>query len=252
MDRARRALIILTFNECDGVAAQIPILPLDSVDEVLAVDGGSTDGTCEILKRHGVKIIGQDRRGRGEAFRVAMDNTKADQLVYFSPDGNEDPDDIPKLFQLLDAGADMAIASRFQPESRNEEDDLWLPLRKWTNMAFTLMANTLWNGGRPYVTDTINGFRGITREAFQAISPVSMGYTIEYELSIKSMKRRLDIRELPTLEGNRIGGESKAPSFRTGVTFTKFFLSQVFAGVEEPVTLKLPADPAETVTRKAA
>jgi len=252
MKRSKRALVILTFNECDGTAEQIPRLPLDEIDEVLAVDGGSTDGTCELFEQSGIPVIRQERRGRGEAFRVGMNNTSAEHVVYFSPDGNEDPADIVKLFALLEAGADMGIASRFLPESRNEEDDSRLPLRKWTNMAFTLMANTLWNRGRPYVSDTINGFRGITREAFRLIDPVSMGYTIEFELSIRSMKRRLVIDELATLEGDRIGGESKAPSFRTGVIFSWFFLKQVFAGNERSVACKLEPATANPVSRKAA
>ena len=161
-----------------------------------------------------------------------MANSHGANVVFFSPDGNEDPADIPRLFALLEEGADMAIASRFMPESRNEEDDESLPLRKWVNQAFTILANLIWNFGRPWVTDTINGFRGIRREVFAQLAPTSLGYTIEYELTIKAMRAGLLIAEIPTIESERIGGETKGASWPTGVKFLRFFLKQIQIDLE--------------------
>jgi glycosyltransferase involved in cell wall biosynthesis len=225
----KRTLVLLTLNEIDGCRALVPGLPKNIADEIIAVDANSTDGTIEFLESQGIRVVQQEKRGRGEAFRVAIKNSTGEQLVFFSPDGNEDPADIEPLFQALDSGADMAIASRFLPQSKNEEDDAALPLRKWTNQAFTIMANTIWNR-RAYVTDTINGYRGITRKAFEIINPQSMGYTIEYELTIRSWKHKLNIIERPTLEGQRIAGETKGPSFQVGRSFVKFFLSELVRG----------------------
>lgn len=222
-----RTLIILTFNEIDGVHALIPGLSPDIADELLVVDGGSTDGTREFLAEYDIPIFDQTRRGRGEAFRVGMANSTGDYVVFFSPDGNEDPADIPKLFELLESGADMAIASRFLPGARNEEDDEPLPLRKWTNQAFTLLANLIWNHQGPYITDTINGFRSIRRETFNQLAPSSMGYTIEYELTIGALRAKKVIVEIPTIEAERIGGETKGASWPTGVAFSKFFLNEL-------------------------
>ena len=222
-----RTLVLLTLNEIDGVRQLIPQLSREAADEIVAVDGGSTDGTRESLAQHGIRVLPQTRRGRGEAFRVGVANSTGDCLVFFSPDGNEDLRDIPKLFAALEAGAEMAIASRFLPGARNEEDDVWLPLRKWTNQAFTLIANLLWNRGRPYVTDTINGFRGLRREAFLRFAPVSLGYTIEYEMTIQAMRQRARIVEIPTCEGPRLGGQTKGASWPTGVAFVRFLLAQL-------------------------
>ena len=224
-----RTLVLLTLNEIDGVKALVPRLPLDLMDEVVAVDANSTDGTQEFLTSAGVRVLTQERQGRGEAFRVAVRNTTGEHLVFFSPDGNEDPTDIIRLFEALEAGADMAIASRFLPASKNEEDDAALPLRKWTNQAFTLMANAIWNRQR-YVSDSINGYRAITRSAFGMLSPESMGYTVEYELTIRAMKKRLQIVEIPTIEGERIAGKTKGPSLQVGVSFLRFFLGELVRG----------------------
>ena len=65
-------LVILTLNEIEGVTHIFPKLPLHLVDEVLVVDGGSTDGTIEFFEARGVRVIRQERRGRGEAFRLAV------------------------------------------------------------------------------------------------------------------------------------------------------------------------------------
>ncbi|MFC1975643.1 glycosyltransferase family 2 protein, partial [Chloroflexota bacterium] len=235
----KRTLIILTLNEIEGVRVFIPTLPLEAIDEVLAVDGGSTDGTREFLLEHDIPVYEQTRRGRGEAFRVGMAHSKGEYVAFFSPDGNEDPNDIPKLFELLEGGADMAIASRFLPGARNEEDDEFLPLRKWVNQAFTLLANVIWNRRGSFITDTINGFRGITRQAFTDLSPISLGYTIEYELTIGAMRSRMKIAEIPTIEAKRIGGETKGASWPTGVKFLKFFLREVRRDLQ-PYTYLLP------------
>jgi glycosyltransferase involved in cell wall biosynthesis len=218
--RAKRALVLLTFNEIEALPKIIDRVPLSCADEVLAVDGGSKDGTQEFLRSKGLKVVGQDKRGRGVAFRVAAQATRAEALVFFSPDGNEDPEDIPRLFSKLEEGYDMVIASRMMAGAFNEEDVSLFRPRKWVNQAFTLAANLYWNRG-PYVTDTINGFRAVRREAFEALKTDAEGFVIEYQMSIRAMKNKLKIAEIPTREGQRLGGHSTAESIPTGIVFLK-------------------------------
>ena len=212
-------VVVLTLNEIDGVTDVFPKLPLHAIDEVLVVDGGSTDGTLEFFARRGVRVIRQQRRGRGEAFRLAARHALHDHLVFFSPDGNEDPDDIPKLIAGLAAGHDMVIASRFMVGASSEDDDKVLS-RRWGTLTFTWLANVLCGRGRPWITDTINGYRAITKAAFHRLAPDAEGYAIEFQMSIRALQLGLRVQEIPTQEAPRIGrGVSKLNAIPVGLKF---------------------------------
>lgn len=225
----KRSLILLSFNEIEAAPKIFDKIPLSCADEVIAVDGGSTDGTIDFLKSKGLRVVVQEKRGRGIAFQEGMAASKGENVVYFSLDGNEAPDDIPKLFEVLESGADISIASRMMRGAFNEEDVNWIRLRKWVNHLFSNIANILWNRGH-YVTDTINGFRGISRKAFAIACPNADGFVIEYQMSIRAMKKGLNIREIPTHEGQRLGGESTAKSFPTGIIFIRQILKEIQLG----------------------
>lgn len=220
---------MLTFNEIEALPRIFDRIPLQSADEALAVDGGSTDGTIDFLQSKGLRVTTQDRRGRGVAFRLGAREAKGEHLVFFSPDGNEDPADIPRLFVALDEGCDMVIASRMMAGAVNEEDIHWFRPRKWVNQTFGLAANLLWNRG-PFITDTINGYRGITKRAMEQLATDEDGFPIEYQMSMRAMKLGLNVREIPTREGQRLGGKSTAQSLPTGLKFLKRLYGEIRVG----------------------
>lgn len=220
----RVALVLLTFNEIDGLRVLLPKLKdlsVLGVDEIFAVDGGSIDGSIEEYQKYGVRVLQQRSRGRGEAMRFASQSTECDFLVFFSPDGNEDLNDISKFKKYLRDGYDLVIASRMMAGAHNEEDDQFFKWRKWANNAFNLLANLFFRRSGPFITDTINGFRAIRRTLLAQLQVDATGYTIEYQMTIRSFKHKLKIVEFPTQEGARIGGETKAPSIPTGIQFLK-------------------------------
>jgi len=218
-------LVLLVLNEIDGLRLVWDELPLDEFARVLAVDGGSIDGTREFLTERGIPILDQPIAGRGVAFRVAAEASDTERMVYYSPDGNEDPADIVRLDDLLVEGADLAIASRFAVGAVNEETDALRP-RARVNQTLTWLANRLFNHG-PYVTDTINGFRAMRRSALLDLQTTVKRFPIEYQISIRAMRRRWKIAEIATIEGQRAGGESKALSWPVGKDHLKVLLTEM-------------------------
>ena len=219
------ALVLLVLNEIDGLKEVWDMLPLDNFAITIAVDGGSTDGSREFLSDHNIPILDQSIPGRGVAFRVAAEALSTERLVFFSPDGNEDPADIIRLDDLLIAGADLAIASRFAAGAVNEEADFLRP-RARVNKALTWIANKTFNQ-KHYITDTINGFRAIRRADLLALQTTVKRFPIEYQISIRAMIRGWDIQEIPTIEGQRSGGESKALSWPVGKDHLKVLCTEL-------------------------
>jgi glycosyltransferase involved in cell wall biosynthesis len=221
------SLIILTRNEIAGVRQLLTSIPVSHVTECFAVDYHSTDGTVEFFRKHGIRVVRQQKPGRGEAFRLGAATAHGDYLIFFSPDGNEDPRDIQKLLQLLTLGFDMAVASRFMNGSINEEDTQRVKPRAWANRAFTFLANVLFRG---HVTDTINGYRAITKDAFRRLRLDAEGFAIEYQMTIRALKLRLRIAEIPTHESPRIGGQSTAIAVPTGIRVLRVLLREIAIG----------------------
>lgn len=221
-------LIILVLNEIDGLRTVLPRIDHNLFHRVLAVDGGSTDGSVEFLKDAGIPVIPQTMRGRGNAFSVGVANSNADAFIFFSPDGNEDPTDLSRMIGLLEDGADLVIASRMMKGAVNEEDDQLLKPRRWVNNILNLMLNLIFNPhpAAHYITDSINGFRGLSRSALPAVQPFPNDYTVEYRMTARALWKGLCLSEFPTHEYPRAGGDSKVPSFQAGLRFLKALVEE--------------------------
>lgn len=224
-------LCLLTLNEIECLELIFDQIPepgeQSGYDSVVAIDGGSTDGTVDFLERKGIAVLKQTRKGRGEAFRLAFNSIDADAYLFFSPDGNEAIKDLGKFRQLLNQGADLVIASRMMKGAWNEEDGTVFRWRKWANLAFNRMANLAFNRRGNFVTDSINGYRAITRGAANTLALTAADYTIEYQMTIRAMKHELNIAEFPTHEGQRLAGATGAPSLPTGLRFMRCLMAEM-------------------------
>jgi hypothetical protein len=225
---SKTCLLIIAKNELDNIRLVYKRVQEISVKyqlDVIYIDGNSNDGSIKFLKSEGIEFIQQLYPGRGGAIRTGFELPGYESFIVYSPDGNENIEDIPVFLNKLHEGADLVIASRMMKGAWNEEDGRTIRLRKWANKAFNLIANLAFNKGK-YVSDSINGYRAITSKALAAINLTAFDYTIEYQMTIRAMKKRLKIEEFPTVEGNRVFGKTGAPSVPTGIAFVKRFIKE--------------------------
>lgn len=218
---------MLVRNERACLEVMLPVFlekaSQSNLDRVIAVDGDSSDGSLELLKQYGVEILKQSLPGRGGAMIEVMQAIPADAYIFFSPDGNEDPTDLPKFRHALEKGADLVIASRMMHGAVNEEDHQFFKLRKMANLAFNWMANVAFGSRNAYISDSINGYRAIRRSLANQLKLDAMDYTIEYQMTIRAMQKKAKIIEFPTHEYPRIAGTTGASSIPTGLRFLKRF-----------------------------
>ena len=214
------AVIVLTLDEIDGVKVIMPKVKKEWADEIVFVDGGSKDGTVEEATKMGFRVIHQKNKGEGNACRLGVEQTKSDFVLFFSPDGNDLPEDIHKLIQKAKEGHDIVHISRFGKNSMSE-DAGWLD--SFGNNMFTFLVNTFF--GSRY-TDALNGFRIIKRSIFEELKTVCEPLGIEQEITIRCAKKRYPIYEIDSREPKRIGGERKMRPLPVGVRLSRQIIKE--------------------------
>ncbi len=94
-------LFIPIRNEIDGLKAIMPRIKKEWVDEILIIDGNSTDGSQEYLKKHGYDFTIQKSKGVRGAFWEGFELAKGEVIILFSPDNNSVPEDIPLMIEKI-------------------------------------------------------------------------------------------------------------------------------------------------------
>jgi glycosyltransferase involved in cell wall biosynthesis len=225
------SLILVVRNEEVGLRTLLPRLPLKGFDDCFAVDGHSTDNTAQVLREHGFPVHLQQQRGLGAAMLEARRAVRTDAFIFFHPDGNEGPTDLPRMADLLRQGHQFVVASRMVRGARNEEDHKWLKWRKFANQGLAAVANLCFAWGGNRTTDVTNGFRGITCAAFDRMCLTSHDLTMDFQMVIRALKLGIPITEFPTCEGDRIAGETNFPSFSTGLSELRLLWREVRMGL---------------------
>ena len=208
------AIIILTLDEIDGVRAIVPKLNKDWAEEIIFVDGGSKDGTIEEAKKLGFEVIHQNNKGEGNACRIGVEKTNSDYIIFFSPDGNDEQDEIPILIKKIEEGFDIVHISRFGKGSYSEDAGI---IDNFGNRMFTFLVNVFFGG---HYSDALNGFRIIRRDVMLKLKTDAQKLNIEQQICIRAAKKNLKIFEIDGREPKRIGGERKMKPIPTGISLS--------------------------------
>lgn len=227
-------LIVPTLNEIDGMKAIMPKVKPEWCDQIIILDGGSTDGTVEYAREQGYFVYIQKKKGFRHAYTEVMPCIEGDVVITFSPDGNSVAELLPELIAKMKEGYDMVIVSRYLAGAKSEDDD---PVTSFGNWLFTRTVNFLHGGNytdvmviyRAYKTQLIKDLE-LDSDAAYAAAEKLFGTKISWEplLSVRAAKRKLKIAEIPGDEPPRIGGERKLQVLRWGAAYYFQFIREVF------------------------
>jgi glycosyltransferase involved in cell wall biosynthesis len=205
------SVIVPTLNEARNLPYALWRLP-ECVTEVVVVDGRSKDDTIEVARhlRDDVKIVLEQRKGKGIALRSGFDAATGDILVMLDADGSADADEIQRFVDVLVTGADFAKGSRFLPGGGSVD---LTPLRQFGNRALTGAVNLVC---QTRFTDLCYGYNAFWRDCLDFIDVDVPGFEIETRLNMMVAASGLVVVEVPSHEYCRVHGTSNLRVVRDG------------------------------------
>lgn len=239
-------LLVTTLNEIDGMRAIMPRINRAWCDQILVMDGASTDGTIEYAQQNGYEVYVQKKLGFRQGYREVLPLIRGEIVITFSPDGNSIPELIPTLIEKMKHGYDMVIASRYFQGAHSEDDDVVTGLGNWL---FTKTINVLHGS---HYTDAMVIYRAYRKqiiydldldkdEGFETAEKL-FRTRISWEplLSVRAAKMRLKVAEIPGDEPPRLGGKRKLKILKWGAAYYFQFFRELFAWKEKPNCSALP------------
>ena len=221
-------ILLPTFNEFDALPGVVEALPLKELKiagwnpRIVVADGGSTDGTQELVTKMGLELIVQGPpAGKGFGMREAFARFLThddDVLVMLDADGTYAPKDMLRLIQHLERGEyDVVIGSRLRG---NIQPGAMSRINWVGNHILTWCAVALY---RVFISDVCTGYWAFKRSAIQKMSLNSTAFEIEAEMFTSCASEGLKMSEVPISYAPRIG-ESKLGSIGDGVRILRKLL----------------------------
>lgn len=154
-----------------------------------------------------VMVISDTGKGKGEAVRLGAAQVKNDILVFLDADGSHKVSDIPHLTKPIEQQqADLVIASRGRGGSDELHGTVEKMIRLIGSSIITVVINLRYG---VELTDSQNGFRAISRVAWQQLLLYSNTFAIEQEMLLQALRRGLRVAEIPSHEFARKYGTSR-------------------------------------------
>ena len=220
------SVVIPAKNEAQNLPQVFQGIPIGRY-EIILVDGDSTDDTVDVARslRPDVTVIGQTRKGKGNALACGFAIASGDFVVMLDADGSTDPAEIPRFIEALKQGADFAKGSRFMPGAGSSDISR---LRQCGNFWLNKIVNVAY--GTRY-TDLCYGFNAFRRECLAVIDlePTDVegadsttmlwgdGFEVETLINVRIAKAGLRVAEVPSFERSRYYGASNLNAFSDGM-----------------------------------
>jgi glycosyltransferase involved in cell wall biosynthesis len=192
--------------------------------EVVIGDNGSTDGSQEIARKLGARVIAVPKRGYGNALMGGIGAARGKYVLMGDADDSYDFLETPKFLALLRAGHSLVQGCRL-PWGGGTVKSGAMPFlhRWWGNPMFSVMARVMFKAP---MHDVYCGMRGFTKELYNRLDLRCTGMEFATEMIIKSSLYGEDIAEVPiTLHPD--GRKSHPPhlkTFRDGWRTLRFYL----------------------------
>lgn len=240
------SVVIPTLNEARNLPCVFSRLPT-GLHEVIVVDGHSVDDTLAAARRlrPEVRIIAQNRRGKGNALACGFAAATGDIIVMVDADGSADPAEIPLFVRTLLDGADYAKGSRFADGGGSSDITR---LRRAGNRVLNALVNLLCRTG---YSDLCYGYNALWRRHVpvlgldaESAAPADGtrlwgdGFEVETLMNIRVAQAKLVVREVASYEYPRIHGVSNLNAFRDGWRVLRTILDERYRsrGRKAPVT----------------
>lgn len=221
--RPRITAVIPAMNEAQNLPHVLKRLP-DMIDELILVDGHSVDDTIAVARalRPDVRVVTQTHRGKGNALACGFAVATGDIIVMLDADGSTDPAEIPAFVAELLEGADFAKGSRYMLGGGSED---LTATRRLGNAFLTRTVNALFNVD---YTDLCYGYMAFWRRCLPQLTIDCTGFEVETLLTLRAARAELKIAEVPSVERNRIHGESNLRPVHDGLRVMRTILRERF------------------------
>lgn len=219
------SVVIPTLNEADNIRLLLPTLP-NWVDEILVVDGLSTDHTVQVAENIAaeqalhLRVVMETTKGKGAALRAGFHEAQSEVIVALDADCSMHPCEIPLLIGALMAGADFAKGSRFI-QGGGTADMTWI--RALGNWGLTKAVKTLYGVS---FSDLCYGYFAFWRRHLEVVDPTCDGFEVETFIKLQAIKAKLRIAEVPSFETVRVHGTSNLHAIPDGIRVLKTILRE--------------------------
>ncbi|PSP79657.1 TIGR04182 family glycosyltransferase [Halobacteriales archaeon QS_1_68_20] len=211
-DRGNVCVLIPTLNEAATIGDVVDGFREQGFENVLVIDGGSTDGTVNIATDSGARVVHQSGDGgKGEAVRQALDHIEARYVLMLDGDGTYRPEDADRLLEPLFAGeAEHVIGNRFVDMEPGA-------MSRLNSVGNALIQRAFRFVHRRDEGDILSGYRAFTRESVEQFDLSASGFGIETELSVECVKHGVETEMVPiTFRARPEDSETNLRPFRDG------------------------------------